>query len=363
LDAIFADTNFDHEDSRVRVWSEKAIPCYNCNAVFLNSANFLDRIVKSKAEVMAHAMLVETYINTLWTQEFPPAENAGNTRTVLEKTMKIPRVLRERHLVAKCRENGIPDSERVAKKIFNVTVSIEEFIGAAPATFFDSGYTESLSLETVSSVHRLAMVGLLDEDQLGSFRTVDVCPSGSAFRYANPSSIGPRLTTLMCWTNDKLTLIQWASTDKLPMAIRLGAVFFREFLLIHPFKNGNGRTARLLLSMILKGFCVFPITLEAERAKYIEIMEDCNPGVDGMPKKGGYSPIAISILLSLERSMGTIGFSLLDDVEHVCQTIGAAYAWSWAEMLWSWTRWWWTRRGCTRRQRTEHRPHSPSALG
>jgi fido (protein-threonine AMPylation protein) len=40
-------------------------------------------------------------------------------------------------------------------------------------------------------------------------------------------------------------------------ALKVG-VFFAEFLKIHPFKDGNGRTARLLL---LKGFAIVPFSL------------------------------------------------------------------------------------------------------
>ncbi|CAG8805235.1 6934_t:CDS:1, partial [Gigaspora rosea] len=44
-------------------------------------------------------------------------------------------------------------------------------------------------------------------------------------------------------------------------AIKYGACFLAYFLLIHPFINGNGRVARLLLSYLLSRFTVVPLSL------------------------------------------------------------------------------------------------------
>eukprot|EP00835_Amoeboradix_gromovi_P006671 NODE_838_length_3795_cov_0.380952.p1 type:complete len:293 gc:universal NODE_838_length_3795_cov_0.380952:3606-2728(-) len=62
-------------------------------------------------------------------------------------------------------------------------------------------------------------------------------------------------------------------------------VCFREFLLIHPFVNGNGRTARLLLNWMLcrLGICKFPIVLATGRKKsrnhYIASLKKYDQGI------------------------------------------------------------------------------------
>lgn len=42
---------------------------------------------------------------------------------------------------------------------------------------------------------------------------------------------------------------------------KYGVCFFHQFLYIHPFLNGNGRVARVLLSYLLSKFTVVPLSL------------------------------------------------------------------------------------------------------
>ena len=52
-----------------------------------------------------------------------------------------------------------------------------------------------------------------------------------------------------------------------------------KFLHIHPFHDGNGRTARLLMNLILNRYGLFGITVHKEsRAKYMELLEEHQQG-------------------------------------------------------------------------------------
>jgi len=52
-----------------------------------------------------------------------------------------------------------------------------------------------------------------------------------------------------------------------------------KFLHIHPFHDGNGRTARLLMNMILNRYGLFGITVHKEsRAEYMELLEEHQQG-------------------------------------------------------------------------------------
>ena len=55
----------------------------------------------------------------------------------------------------------------------------------------------------------------------------------------------------------------------------VGVLLFSEFLLIHPFADGNGRTARLLTNFILRGTTFVPLSLyNKDRELYLKVLED-----------------------------------------------------------------------------------------
>ena len=102
--------------------------------------------------------------------------------------------------------------------------------------------------------------------------------------------------------------------------IRLGSLFFSEFLLIHPFSNGNGRTARLLLSAFLKFEMVIPFSMYiSKREEYIEVLE----------KRNNLSPpsaLAHYVLLTCNRTAAqvnwlTMRYSEQIAPENVCDAL------------------------------------------
>lgn len=71
------------------------------------------------------------------------------------------------------------------------------------------------------------------------------------------------------------TLSNLSKHEKI-LAICLGAFFLSEFLLIHPFYDGNGRTARILLSHIIRPHTVVPLSLYSSHdpsSAYLKALE------------------------------------------------------------------------------------------
>lgn len=67
-----------------------------------------------------------------------------------------------------------------------------------------------------------------------------------------------------------------ASVDKLPQVIR-ACSFAHRLVDIHPFEEGNGRTARLMVNLILKRFGWRTITFSLdEKSRYIQALRDVN---------------------------------------------------------------------------------------
>ena len=61
----------------------------------------------------------------------------------------------------------------------------------------------------------------------------------------------------------------------------IAAAFHYRFVRIHPFDDGNGRMARLLMNMILikHGYTIAIIPIQ-ERSRYIELLEQCDKSED-----------------------------------------------------------------------------------
>ncbi len=74
-------------------------------------------------------------------------------------------------------------------------------------------------------------------------------------RFAKPDNIKNYLDVLIQFVQEK-----YESTRYLKGRLLLSVFFFDRFLYIHPFKDGNGRTARLLLSHMMRDYATVPIS-------------------------------------------------------------------------------------------------------
>ena len=129
-----------------------------------------------------------------------------------------------------------------------------------------------LSIPLILEVHRLIGAG-----DPGQIRTGIVHATGSGVCYALPTKILSRLTTLVAIVNEQLQ--QYASLDhgieRSQREFLLGVLFFSEFLLIHPFRDGNGRTARSLTNHLLRKATFVPFSLYYKsRELYLQVLEE-----------------------------------------------------------------------------------------
>lgn len=139
-----------------------------------------------------------------------------------------------------------------------------------------------ITRDLICTLHAHVMDGLLDADAVGRLRTGFVSPANSATQYALPNDVAPRLDVLIDILENEMS-----RCASLRDALCIGAWFFREFLLVHPFRNGNGRVARLVLSLILEPFVYVPVSLYMPSSKagvtprqtYIGVLEGNSNGV------------------------------------------------------------------------------------
>jgi Fic family protein len=114
---------------------------------------------------------------------------------------------------------------------------------------------EPLSEWQIRNLHRLVLKGI-DDDNAGAYRKVNVTIIGARHVAPDLLLVPQQMSDLMRWYDS-------ASADLHPVlrAVQLHA----DFVKIHPFIDGNGRTARLLLNLELIKAGYPPIVLPVQR--------------------------------------------------------------------------------------------------
>ncbi len=122
-----------------------------------------------------------------------------------------------------------------------------------------------LSEDDVLTLHGLILRGL-DDRNAGRYRRVQVEISGSRHLPPPPGAVPGRMRELLQWANSE------AAEARHP--VLRAAEFHQRLVDIHPFVDGNGRTARLALNLILLRAGYVPAIIPtARRAEYIASIE------------------------------------------------------------------------------------------
>ncbi len=120
-----------------------------------------------------------------------------------------------------------------------------------------------LKEKDILKIHEI-ILDRIDRENAGIYRRVPVRISGSAVALPNPRKVQELMDEFFVWIKKE---------DKMH-AVELAAEAHYRFVTIHPFIDGNGRTARLLMNMILmmKGFPP-AIIRKNDRLAYIKSLE------------------------------------------------------------------------------------------
>jgi len=105
--------------------------------------------------------------------------------------------------------------------------------------------------ETVLALHRLFYIKL-DEENAGKYRNTQVFISGTEYIPPTADEVAPLMKAFVSELNEK---------SKTTHPVMLAAFAHRRLVDIHPFIDGNGRAARLLMNLILvnKGYQILSI--------------------------------------------------------------------------------------------------------
>jgi Fic family protein len=144
---------------------------------------------------------------------------------------------------------------------------------------------EPLSEWNIKSIHQLILKNI-DDKNAGVYRNVNVTISGAD--HVPPDSLQV--------AGEMSKFIEWYNSDAQKMhSVERAARVHADFVKIHPFVDGNGRTSRLLMNLELMKDGFPPVVLPVEkRLEYYEALDRAHT-------MGDYTPFLILVADTVER--------------------------------------------------------------
>jgi len=214
------------------------------------------RILSKKGALDRLRPLPSQLVKKLWEQmqiEFAYNSNAieGNTLSLRETQLVIQEgiTVRGKSLREHLEARNHPDSIDYVEKLARKRTAIEQ--------------------DDILRVHELLMRSI-DDQNAGKYRSGQVRVAGTTFMPPSAEKIQSMISELL------QTLSQ--NPDEL-RPIELAAFFHHGLVYIHPFLDGNGRTARLLMNVVLlrTGY-PFTVLLKVDRPKYLRALSEADNG-------------------------------------------------------------------------------------
>jgi Fic family protein len=163
----------------------------------------------------------------------------------------------------------LKEGTTISEKSIQDTVEVKN-LGLAFDFFYELAQQDNpISENYLKQIHQL-VVGNDPYLNAGAYRNIGVVITGSEHTPPEPFEVPFKMQGLLQWLNDHF---------QQENPIVLAAIVHHEMAKIHPFADGNGRTARLLLNLILlkRGYPICSIK-RTERSRYYEAMAEADQG-------------------------------------------------------------------------------------
>lgn len=232
-----------------------------------------DRLYQKKQDLQASRPLPNIALNKI--RESLSIEWTYNSNSIEGNTLS----LRETQMVL---QEGITIKGKSLREHFE-TYNHDKAIDYLFSIINDNYVLRSID---ILSLHSLVLRSI-EEDFAGRLRNGGVRITGANFTPPNANKVSDLLDEL----------IDFINTNPLQLNdIELAAVFHHKLVWIHPFFDGNGRTVRLSMNLLLMR-CGFPpaIILKNDRKKYYEALNQAN--------NGNYQKLILLMCQALERSL------------------------------------------------------------
>ncbi|GAC1381982.1 MAG: Fic family protein [Aquirhabdus sp.] len=210
----------------------------------------LQRLDQLKHQLDQHRPLPSAVVNSLhddlilrWTYHSNAIE--GNTLTLLETKVVL---------------EGITIGGKALREHFeainhrDAILYVEEIIQQ----------NEPLTEWQIRNIHQLILKNI-DNDNAGSYRHVNVIISGATHRPPDHTLLPEQMAGLITWYQKQANQLQ---------PIERAATLHADFVGIHPFVDGNGRSSRLLMNLELMKSGFPPCVIQVEqRLRYYDALD------------------------------------------------------------------------------------------
>lgn len=123
---------------------------------------------------------------------------------------------------------------------------------------------EPLTERTIRDLHSIILRGI-DQDNAGMYRNQNVLISGAEHIPPDAFQVPDQMRDLMDWYKGEAKKLH---------SVKRAAILHSQFVKIHRFIDGNGRTARLLLNLELMKAGYVPVVVKADqRADYYQALD------------------------------------------------------------------------------------------
>jgi len=145
---------------------------------------------------------------------------------------------------------------------------------------------QTLSERLIRGLHQL-VVQETEKEWAGKYRNSDVIIGGAEHKPPAASDVPYEMEKLIKW---------WKQNQRKLPIVELAALIHHRLVYIHPFFDGNGRVARLVMNLLLlqAGYPLI-IVLKNDRKKYYRVLTQAD--------KGNFVPFVRFIAQTIERSL------------------------------------------------------------
>jgi Fic family protein len=179
--------------------------------------------------------------------------------TALVDTEALARMLLRAESVASSRIEGLEIGARRllrAEAVRSIRdsssdLSATEVLGNIDAMLYgveQIGRGDEITLDLLLDIHRRLLAGTRLEPHAGSFRQVQSWIGGSDYNPCAAAYVPPPHELVADLMDD---LCSFCNTEELP-AVAQAAIAHAQFETVHPFVDGNGRTGRAIIQLVLR---------------------------------------------------------------------------------------------------------------